>query len=52
MVGSATAAVSSLDTRRFDSLIAGDGDNDGLGTSDNDRDLLDLGVSDPSSCSS
>lgn len=53
VVGSATAAESSLETRRFDSRIAGDGDNDGLGTSDNDRDLLALvGVTDPSSCSS
>ena len=52
MVGSATAAESSLDTRRLDSRNAGDGDNDGLGgTSDNDRALVDLGVSEPS-CSS
>lgn len=53
VVGSATAAGPSLEEPRLDSRNAGDGDNDGFGgSSDSDRALLDLGVSEPSSCSS
>ena len=43
-------AESSFDTRRFDSRIAGEGDNDGLGgASDRDRVLFDFGVNASSS---
>lgn len=51
MVGTAwNTAESSFDTRRFDSRIAGEGDNDGLGgASDRDRVLFDFGVNASSS---
>lgn len=44
---------SSLEGRLGDSRIAGEGDNEGLGgSSESDRVLFDLGVREPSSCSS